>query len=275
MYKIMTMVGLILVFAVEIGATQIELSQDNAGIVWVAIPGGSFMMGDEDWSYTKPVHSVTIKPFEMAKTEVTNKQYQACVDSGVCTPAHVLDGTCFVYSQSSGKYDKLPASFLGDTQPVVCVDWNQAKTFSEWVGGRLPTEAEWEYAARSAGKNQKYPWGNENAICERAVIADGERGCGGILTWPVCSKSKGNTVQGLCDMAGNVWELVQDQDHASYIGAPTDGSAWESLTNSYRIVRGGSWFDDAKSARSTSRLSNAPGTNYSDCGLRPVRSSLK
>lgn len=283
MHRILMMVVFFILIAAEVGATQEELSamevtakaNADAGIVWVTIPGGSFMMGDEDWSYTKPVHMVTINSFEMAKTEVTNKQYQVCVEAEVCTPAHVSDGTCFVYNQSSGKFDKLPPSFLSDNQPVVCVDWDQANTFSKWVGGRLPTEAEWEYAARSAGKDQKYPWGNENAVCARAVVADGERGCGIISTWPVCSKPKGNTKEGLCDMAGNVWELIQDNDHASYVGAPTDGSAWKSFTNSRRIVRGGSWFDDAKSARATSRLSNAAGTSYSDCGLRPVRVRLK
>ena len=150
----------------------------KAGIQWVRIPGGSFSMGSGNGD-EGPVHSVTIKSFNMAKTLVTNKQYQACVQAGACTSP-----------EDEG------ASFKGDDQPVVGVDWNQAKTFSEWVGGRLPTEAEWEYAARSAGKDWKYPWGDATATCETAVIS----GCTSNATAPVCSKPAGNTKQGLCDI---------------------------------------------------------------------------
>jgi formylglycine-generating enzyme required for sulfatase activity len=146
------------------------------------------------------------------------------------------------------------------------VDWNQAKTFSAWVGGRLPSEAEWEYAARSAGKDRKYPWGDEDATCERAVIS----GCGS-ATAPVCSKPAGNTQQGLCDMAGNAWEWVQDWYHGSYNGAPTDGSAWESPTGSYRVGRGGSWNYPADIARSAYRGSLVPGFRNYYLGFRPAR----
>jgi formylglycine-generating enzyme required for sulfatase activity len=223
----------------------------QAGIEWVNIPGGSFMMGSDDWSDTKPRHQVTIKSFQMAKTLVTNKQYQACVAAGACTAP-----------------DYAGESFKGDDQPAVSVDWNQAKAFSEWVGGRLPSETEWEYAARSGGKEQRYPWGDEEATCERAVM---EYGCGRKATWPVCSKPTGNTKQGLCDMAGNVMEWVQDWYHRPYAGAPTDGSAWENPTGDARVARGGSWDLAAGGVRSALRYSNDPGNRFNLLGFRPSR----
>ena len=221
----------------------------TAEIQWIAIPGGSFTMGsgDSGTDNEKPAHAVTIKPFQMAKTLVTNKQYKACVEAGACA------------APSSG----FPSE--GDDRPVVGVDWNQARAFSTWAGGRLPSEAEWEYAARGAGKDRKYPWGDEEATCERAVIA----GCASASA-PVCSKPAGNTPQGLCDMAGNAWEWVEDWYHGSYEGAPADGGAWEDA-GSDRVNRGGSWFHGAGFARSALRRYIVPSYRDDRLGFRPVR----
>lgn len=227
-------------------------SPRKAGIVWVTIPGGTFMMGADEWSGAKPRHSVTVKTFQMAKTEVTNKQYRICVEAGACAS---------------------PSLYVGDAdQPVVNLDWNQAKAFSEWVGGRLPSEAEWEYAARSTGKERKYPWGDEEPSCERVGMKKGGDGCGRNTTWPVCSKTAGNTEHGLCDMAGNVWEWTQDWYHDSYNGAPTNGSAWESPTGAARVFRGGSWdSDDTMYLRAAYRYSFDPGYHSGNLGVRPAR----
>ena len=239
----------------------------KAGIEWVRIPGGSFMMGSSDYSNAQP-HQVTVQAFQMAKALVTNKQYKACVDAGVCSPAHYSDGTCWIWNSSSLVRGNAPDSLKGGNQPVVCVDWNQARAFSKWVGGRLPSEAEWEYAARSGGKDWKYPWGNEGANCGNAVI----RGCGYHATAPVCSKPSGNTKQGLCDMAGNAFEWVEDWYHGSYNGAPTDGSAWVDPAGSLRgVIRGGSWARGAGYARSANRYFFIPGLRFYDLGFRPAR----
>ncbi len=246
----------------------------TTGIEWVRIVGGSFDMGSDDGgSFEKPVHRVTVPTFEISKTAVTFKQYQACVSAGDCTAAHVDDGTCFVNDGSYWGRGTLPSSFQGDSQPVVCVDWDQAQAFARWAGGRFPSEAGWGYAARCGGRDWKYPWGDEEATCERAVIEDGSgNGCGRDSTWPVCSKPTGNTTQGLCDMAGNVWEWVQDWYHSSYDGAPTDGSAWESPTGSNRVIRGGSWYGDAWGVRAAVRGAVDPGRRGDDLGFRLARS---
>jgi formylglycine-generating enzyme required for sulfatase activity len=221
----------------------------KAGIQWIRIPGGTFTMGADDvGSYAQLQHKVTIKSFEMSKTLVTNKQYKVCVAAGACTAATAQD-----------------SSFEGDDKPVVGVDWSQAKAFCEWAGGRLPTEAEWEYAARSGGKDQRYPWGDEEADCGLAVVS----GCGG-ATAPVCSKPAGNTRQGLCDMAGDAWEWVQDWYHPSYAGAPVDGSAWED-SGASRVYRGGAWYSASGYALSAYRGFNDPNYRFDGLGFRAAR----
>lgn len=260
-------------------ASPPKASPKALGIEWVKIPGGSFMMGSNEWDNTKPVHRVTVKSFEMSKTLVTNKQYNACVAAGGCTEAHASDGTCYVYIRDvrrvAGENENgwiqgvLPDSSKGDYNPVVCVDWEQARRYSEWAGGRLPSEAEYEYAARSAGKDWKYPWGNEEATCERAVMQELGKRCGKNATWPVCSKASGNTVQGLCDMAGNASAWTQDLFHDSYNGAPADGSAWEIPAGSERVFRG--YAGPKGYAQSTFRTKYAPGMHDGSLGIRLAR----
>ncbi len=218
---------------------------EGGGIEFVRIEGGTFQMGGDGEYDGRPIHAVTLASFEMSKTEVTVGQYRACVSAGACTePSDRWDNTLGII-----RWDNTPGE--RENHPVVYVTWNQAKAFAEFAGARLPTEAEWEYAAKSGGQDIVFPWGNEepNFFCDRLNF----NRCVGDTT-PVCTYATGNTAQALCDMAGNVWEWVEDDWHGSYEGAPVDGSAWvENPRGSGRVFRGGSWLDIAVGVRAAIR----------------------
>ena len=198
-------------------------------IDWVSMRGGRFFLGSNHGERDeRPVHAVMLDAFSIARTETTVAQYRACVDDGVCDrPAS--GGKC-----NWGRGGR-------DNHAVNCVDWSQARVFCDWAGGRLPTEAEWDYAGRSGGKDRSFPWGDETASCLRVVMDDGGNGCGRNLTWPVCSKPLGNTTQGLCDMAGGVREWCADWYSESYYGRSPVRNPKGPASGQGRILRGGSW----------------------------------
>ena len=207
----------------------------------VSIPSGTFRMGDlsgEGDDDEKPVHSVTIPAFSMGKYEVTFAQWDACVADGGC-----------------GQYTPDDEGWGRGNRLVIIVSWDDVQGFIDWLndktGGnfRLPTEAEWEYAAR-AGSTTKYHFGNsESQLCRYANHADDSTDYSNRNK--SCSDGVGKRTAtvgryqpnsyGLYDMHGNVYEWVQDCWNDSYVGAPTDGSAWMSGDCGQRVVRGGSW----------------------------------
>ncbi|MEK7388210.1 MAG: SUMF1/EgtB/PvdO family nonheme iron enzyme [Elusimicrobiota bacterium] len=238
---------------------------DAVKISWVSIPGGTFMMGSPDGNNNeKPVHQVTVKTFLMAKTPVTVRQYSLCVQAGKCT--------------ETGRGSDSNGGVAGrEHYPINSVTWDQAVAFSKWVGGRLPSEAEWEFAARSGGKNRTYPWGDEAPSCATSVMMEtgytggGGEGCGTGTTAPVCSRPRGNTEQGLCDMAGNISQWVQDVYHDSYAGAPDDGRAWESPAGTARVRRGAPWNLGPEHVRAAHRGEQNPDWRNDGVGFRPVK----
>lgn len=236
------------------------------GFEWIAITGGAFMMGssESEWTDTYPAHQVTVSDFFINRTEVTVEQYRACVDAGVCQE---------LVSSDECNWDTVDR----DDHPVNCVPWHYAADFCAWAGGRLPTEAEWEYAARSQGQDVVYPWGDTAPSCEVAVMMGGEglAGCGLEHTWPVCSKPDGDTVQGLCDMAGNLLEWVQDRYHSNYEGAPDDGSAWVEAEDGFeneRVGRGGHIYDSAPGLETRARVNRVGAMGGEVDGFRCARS---
>ena len=231
-------------------------------IEWIAINGGKFMMGtdtvDKGFEDAKQIHEVAIKTFDMSKTLVTVEQYAECVIQNKCT------------APDTGHYGFCNWGVAGrQLHPVNCVDWDQANQYAKFKHGRLPSESEWEYAARSGGKNQKYPWGDEAATCDKAVMYGKDAtGCDNNSTMPVCSKTAGNTAQGLCDMAGNVWQWVQDKYQNSYTGAPADGGAFEGA-GTLRVLRGDSFLSSApEHLRADNRHSAHPDRRAVGFGFR-------
>jgi formylglycine-generating enzyme required for sulfatase activity len=202
--------------------------------IMVKIPAGNFWMGcspELDRSCQadeKPGHRVFLNEFWIDRTEVTVAQYAECFNAGSCNKPAAWEN-CNWGKKGRGR------------APVNCVDWLQARAFCQWAGKRLPSEAEWEKAARGTD-GRKFPWGNRGQGCKYAVMAQRGKGCGIKSAWPVCSKPSGNSPYGLCDMLGNVPEWVNDWYQNDYYGfAPVKNPAGPE-TGKERVVRGGSWY---------------------------------
>ncbi len=246
------------------GCTDSPQKDDlTTGLEWVALAGGSYEQGNanpaENMTDELPVRTVLVATFDMLQTEVTVAQYAACVNAKECMEPELKDDGNW---GAPGKED----------HPVNYVSWSDAIDFCNWVGGRPPTESEWEYAARNQGSDI-YPWGDEAATCERAVMESEEgSGCGSDSTMAVCSKPAGNTKFGLCDMIGNLWEWTLDWYHESYAGAPTDGTPWVEPRGKTRTMRGGAFSYDAFWNRATARDSHGnPAFKVRTLGFRCVR----
>ncbi|MCF8244716.1 MAG: SUMF1/EgtB/PvdO family nonheme iron enzyme [Saprospiraceae bacterium] len=217
------------------------------------IKGGTFKMGDEHGELKancRLIHEVTIKDFQFCKHPVTQVQWRAVMGSD---PQKLHFKDC-------------------DDCPVESVSWNDVQEFIEKLNEktgekyRLPTEAEWEFAARGGNQSKKYKFSGSNKLDEVAWHS----GNSGSKTQPVVER-KANEL-GLYDLTGNVWEWCQDTWHDSYQGAPTNGSAWNfSGDQNYRVVRGGSWHDDSRYCRIASRSRYITGDRDSGIGFRLAR----
>lgn len=235
------------------GVASGEYLHAKTGIPLVWVPAGSFDMGSESGGDDeKPVHRVTLtQGFFLGRYAVTQKEYRA-------------------FCRASGhKEPRAPDWGVKDDHPVVNVSWNDAKAFGDWAGLRLPTEAEWEYAARGTD-GRKYPWGNEEPTADRCVW-DKHPTHGNKSTAPVGSCPKGASPFGALDMAGSVFEWVADWYDAYPSEAQTDPTGPPSGTS--RADRGGSFNHDASLCRAAGRRRGMPGLGLKYLGFRIVAPS--
>ncbi|MDO9302903.1 MAG: formylglycine-generating enzyme family protein, partial [Anaerolineales bacterium] len=233
------------------------MNSEKDGMTILYVPAGEFTMGIKDGGPDKemPVHTVYLDAFWIDQTEVTNKQYAACVSDGGCTPP---------YDTSSHSR----ASYYGNSEfddfPVIYVIWRQANAYCSWAGRELPTEAQWEKAARGTDE-RAYPWGNDapndTLLNYNRKVDD---------TTKVGSYETGKSFYGAYDMAGNVWEWVT----SLYKPYPYDASDGRENMNSSntRVVRGGSWVNDYLYVRSAIRYRGYPVSASGIDGFRCARS---
>lgn len=223
------------------------------------IPAGMFDMGSTTAADEQPVHGVRLSAFCLDETEVTVSAFGACVTAGVCAAPGTSPMCNWMVPERS-------------EHPINCVAWDEARAYCQWREATLPTEAQWEYAARfTSGRN--YPWGNEAPVSQLCWSGGGTSRSG---TCPVRSFPLGNTPFGISDMAGNVWEWVADWS-GPYVGAigsyapdptgPAGGSA--------RVIRGGAWDrTSAGDVRAANRFLLVPGNRDIHVGIRCARAPM-
>jgi formylglycine-generating enzyme required for sulfatase activity len=243
----------------------VTMTREADGAVMVYVPEGKFTMGspeDEGYDDEHPQHTYYLDAFWIDQTEVTNAQYYRCVEAGACEPLEKCSDD---------------PNYGADDRPVVCVSWDQATAYAEWVGGRLPTEAEWEKAARGPD-GREYPWGNEFDgsrlnFCDKSCLrkwrdTNVDDGCE--HTAPVGSYPAGASPYGALDMAGNVYEWT----YSAYKEYPYDSEDGREEVSAEdvvrRVVRGGDFDEDAEGVRCAHRLNYYPFSLNRTVGFRVV-----
>ncbi len=230
--------------------------RDQDGMFLANIPAGPFLQGSNNGKGDEaPAHIVELGAYSIDRYEVSNEMYALCVASKQCSPPVSMA------SRSRKAYYGIPRY---SEYPVVNVNWNQARDYCQWAGARLPTEAEWEKAARGPLTAQKagsiYPWGDQFYCAlgnfDDATALMGQNipagpNCQGLVdVTRVGSYPEGASQYGVYDLAGNAWEWVQDW-YDAYPGGNLAASP--DFGQDYRVIRGGSWYSDSSRVRASSR----------------------
>lgn len=256
-----------------------EIGLGPAGMI--AIPAGSFQMGCDTNNYDRcpedelPLHTVHLDSYYIDIHEVTNSQYAQCVGAGICDPpaSHTYEGQ-LIYNDNH--YDN-PAY---TDYPVTFVSWNDANDYCTGAGKSLPTEAQWEKAARGSSDTRVWPWGNTPPDCSLLNYRDegGADFCGtnlnGVCTAAVGSHPDGASPYGAMDMAGNVWEWVEDwliTDYYSYYEPdawPANPVAGPDAGADHKVLRGGTWNTNESNVRVSDRYAAGPDWEGNTIGFR-------
>ncbi len=226
---------------------------DAHGLPMVLVPAGEFIMGSDghDQAAARPAHPVYLDDFYIDVYEVSQARYKECLDAGGCT---ITPGTGSLLNRP-----------VWDDHPMMDITWYDAQEYCEWRGGSLPTEAQWEKAARGTDQ-RRFPWGNEPVTCERARYGE----CGW-MTSPIGTHPAGASPYGVQDMAGNAWELIYDwyqQDY--YEVSPYENPTGPAESTGYKSERGGAWFYEAALMTAIWRNNLPPDAHYLYVGFRCV-----
>jgi formylglycine-generating enzyme required for sulfatase activity len=212
------------------------------------IPAGTFTMGDDRYDrIVGPAHEVQLGAYCIEITEVTNAAYAVCVDDGACAKAPA------------------PSGFASPTQPVVGVAWADADAYCTWLGGRLPTEAEWERAA-AGPDGQPYPWGVSAPSCAHAAY----KSCGGKVTAAVGTHTAGASAEGVQDLAGNVFEWVGDWMDEHYYARSSVQDPTGPASGEFKVIRGGGFSSEHHALVTTARQAYTPDSALANLGFRCV-----
>ncbi len=229
---------------------------DQSYVVYV--PAGDFIMGQDEEDVTsdhEPAHSVYLDAFWIHQTEVTNRQYATCVAAGVCEVPFRTTGQPYWYASTGHALD-----------PVVGVSWEQAVVYCEWIEGRLPTEAEWEKAARGTD-GDPYPWGDEEPACDLLNFSDCQE-----INQPVRVRTffEGASPFLLADTAGNVSEWVQDWYDEDYYATSPSSNPAGPVSGTRRVVRGSNYDSPLEELEIVLRDNALPSDHQADTGFRCV-----
>jgi len=243
-----------------------SMVSENDGMTLMFVQAGEFTMGSENSDDERPIHQVHLDAYWIDQTEVTNAMYANCVDANQCNPPRIISS----YTNSS-YFDN--SEF--EDYPVIYVSWNDAKDYCEYAGRRLPTEAEWEKAARGKDGNV-YPWGKTFDgklvnYCDSNCSfnhADNSFNDGYEDVAPVGSYPLGTSIYGALDMAGNVWEWVNDWYGDNYYQSSPSFNPQGPSSGEYRVLRGGSWYDYSYIVRSALRKGYSPSATVFNFGFR-------
>jgi Uncharacterized conserved protein len=224
------------------------------------VPAGTFEMGAENREQDEsPRHSVTLTRYSIDKYEVTAAQYDSCVTTGACTPAHYDDGACVMWTGRDFKNVRVRGALRDARYPVVCVTWFQAQQYCRSIGKKLPSEAQWENAAL-ASRDVDYAWGNEWPDAARCTEPSENK--------PKPVGSFAPHPWGLYDMTGNVWEWVSDHYQPDYYSTSEPADPQGADAGQYRVIRGGGWYSNAQQLRIKNRHWFEPNFGEVSIGFR-------